>query len=143
MLMNRLSPLHLLEEMQNTFNRFDEVAGGNRPRLAERYPAICGWSDDKSNYVEVELPGMALEDLEIVVKDGQLLTIKGRRKETQTEGVQWLRRERGFGAFERHLRLPELVDQDNVEASLKNGVLTIALPKSPSVLPRRIQVRAE
>jgi len=142
MLMNRLSPLHLLNEMQQAFNLFEGAATSQRPLAPAGYPPISAWSDDQNFYLEAELPGMSLEQLEIFVTDSQTLTIKGRREECRAEGATWLQRERGFGAFERQITLPGAIDSEGVDATLAEGVLTILLPKARELRPRRITVKA-
>jgi HSP20 family protein len=142
MLLNRLSPRHLFEEVQKAFDSFDELTA-SRPQLSPAgFPALNAWSDEDNFYLEAEIPGMSLDDLEIFVSDGQVLTIKGRRSEAQIEGANWLRRERGSGAFERRIQLPGPINQDGVDATLKQGVLTIKLPKAQEIRPKRISVKA-
>jgi len=143
MLMNRLSPRHLFEEVQKAFDSFHELAPSNRPQLSPAsFPALNAWSDEDHFYLEAEIPGMSLEDLEIFVSDGQILTIKGRRAEAQVDGANWLRRERGSGAFERRIQLPGPINQDGVDATLKQGVLMMKLPKAQEIRPKRISVKA-
>jgi len=143
MLMNRLSPRHILEEVQNAFDSFDELRSSVRPQLsAASFPALNAWSDEDHFYLEAEIPGMSLDDLEIFVSDGQVLTIKGGRGESQVEGANWLRRERGSGAFERRIQLPGPIDQNSVDATLRQGVLTMKLPKAQEIRPKRISVKA-
>jgi HSP20 family protein len=142
MLMNRVSPLQLVNEMRSTFDLLNNLTGPNRPNFAPAsYPAINAWTEEEKFYVEAEIPGMSFEDLEIFVTEGRILTIKGQRSECKPENGKWLGRERGCGPFERRIQLPGLVDQENVEATLKNGVLTVALPKAPQFRARRIEVK--
>lgn len=103
-------------------------------------PALNVWEDERSLYVEAELPGLKMEDLELLVSGGEL-TIKGQRPEAGGEGVTYHRRERERGDFTRVIRLPVAVEADKVEASLKAGILTIRLPKSDSARMRRIEVK--
>ena len=141
MLLNRLSPLRLLE-MNSPLDLFDGLAG-DRPIFAPSgYPALNCWSDEGNFYVEAELPGIDMNELEIFVDRGNLLAIKGRRKEGQCENGKWLRRERGYGEFERRMELPGPVAEDGIEASLQNGVLSITLPKAPTIRPRKIEVKS-
>jgi len=141
MLLNRFSPLRLLE-MGYPLDVLGELAG-TRPTFAPTgYPALNCWTDDSNFYVEAELPGIGMNDLEIFVDQGNLLTIKGRRNECQCESGKWLRRERGYGEFERRMELPGPVAEDGIEASLKNGVLSIKLPKAAQIRPRKIEVKA-
>lgn len=148
MLTVRYSPLrHWQQEMDRMQNQvrqwFDEVSTAARPALAPAaFPAFNAWEDSESFYVEAELPGLKLEDVEIYVSEERVLTVKGQRSELVQSKGKWLRRERGFGAFERSLQLPGPIDADRVEASLRNGVLTVTLPKAPEIRPKRIEVKA-
>lgn len=92
-------------------------------------------------FVEMELPGLELEDLEILIV-GNKLTVKGERKRPSLDGMRWLHQERGFGSFQREFLLPERVEGDKVDAKLNCGVLTITLPKRAEDKPRRIEVRS-
>ena len=100
------------------------------------------WEDDEHLFVEAELPGMELGDLEIYVH-GDQLAVKGERKEPTCEKSTWHRRERGYGKFARVLELPVSVEEDKVQASFKNGVLTVTLPKRAEAKPRRIEIHAD
>jgi HSP20 family protein len=143
MLMNRLAPRHLFEEVQNAIDLFDELAVASRPQLSPAsFPALNAWSDEENFYLEAEIPGMSLDELEIFVSDGKILTIKGRRADLQIEGANWLRRERGSGSFEREIQLPGRIDQNAVDATMKQGVLTLKLPKAQEIRPKRISVKA-
>jgi HSP20 family protein len=108
---------------------------------AGAFPALNVWEDDDAYHVSSELPGLELEDLEILVNGGKQLTIKGERKEPQVDDATWHRRERGFGSFARAVDLPGLVDSERVQARFHNGVLTVDLPKAEQAKPRRITVQ--
>jgi HSP20 family protein len=69
------------------------------------------------------------------------LTVKGRREFSTEEGTVFHRRERRTGEFTRTLTLPVDVDPDKVEATLKDGVLTVVMPKSKAALARKIAVK--
>ncbi|NLS91475.1 MAG: Hsp20/alpha crystallin family protein [Planctomycetaceae bacterium] len=134
--MNRLH-----EEMNRVFDRC-----GYRDRLsgmASAYPALDLWQDQDNLYVEAELPGMKLEDLEIYVTGDNQLSVKGSRRVPEQEKATWHRRERTYGEFTRVVSLPFPVNAGKVRASLKHGVLTITLPKVEATKPRRIEVKAE
>jgi len=143
MLLNRLSPLHLLDEVERSFAPLTQSFAGTRPVLSpQAFPALNAWDDAEHFYLEADVPGLTLNNLAIFVTDGRVLTIKGERTECECENGKWLRRERGYGSFERQIDLPGPVNEEQVEASLKNGVLTITLPKAEEIRPRRIQVKA-
>lgn len=128
-------------EMDRMFRRF---GFGDRARLPSiTYPALDMWQDDACFYVEAELPGMEIGDLDISVTGGDQLTIRGERNPPSVEKGNWHRQERGYGKFSRVLTLPCEVKTDEVEANLKDGVLTVKLPKSEAARPRRLAIKAE
>ena len=106
-----------------------------------RFPAINVWETESSLHAEAELPGLKMEDLEILVKGNELM-IKGERKHLEQEGIKYHRRERGTGPFRGVVQLPADIDVDKVEATLENGVLTVRMPKSEKARPRKIEVKA-
>src|SRR4051794_13050483 len=107
-----------LQQFQSEMNRlFDRwTPNGGPAGLAAAYPALNVWEDADQVFVEAELPGLKLEDLEIFVTGGNQLTIKGERKPPTPEKGVWHRQERGFGTFVRTLTLPFPVDADKVDA---------------------------
>lgn len=131
----------LQDEMNRVFRRYGN--GNWSPSGAATYPALNLWEDEDNLFVEAELPGMELEDLEIYVNAGNQLTIKGERKQPVAEQGIWHRQERGQGAFSRAVELPTHVDTDKVTAELKQGVLLVRLPKREEAKPRKISVKAE
>jgi HSP20 family protein len=89
-----------------------------------------------------DLPGVRQEDLEINLT-GSRLTVTGKREpEERKEGENFFATERSFGGFSRTFSLPEGVDPNAVGAELKNGVLTLTVPKVPEVQPRKISIQA-
>lgn len=145
MLSVRFSPWN---DMYRELNRMrEELEGlfgartnGRRPR-EEAFPPLNVWEDDECFYVEAELPGLALDDLDISLSNENTLVLRGERKEPEAGRGQWLRRERAFGRFERTVTLPGPVNPDQVEAQFKQGVLTVRLPKAPELRPRKIEVK--
>lgn len=135
-------PWNDVQRFRSEVNRLLTAYGGARP-LAASFPVMNVWHDDSNLYVEAELPGMELSDLEIYVQGGNQLTVKGERKLPEIEDAVWHRRERGFGSFMRVLSLPVPVDADKVQAKLVSGVLTITLPKSELAKPRKITIQVE
>jgi HSP20 family protein len=107
-------------------------------------PAIDVVDEEKAYRVTAELPGLAEKDIE-VTKDGDLLTIKGEKKEEREENDKgYFLSERHFGSVERSLRLPEGIDDAKIEAKFENGVLTVVLPKTPEAVtkPKKIAIKA-
>ncbi len=111
------------------------------PALVRGQPLMNVWEKDDAVMVEMELPGVKSEQLDVSVV-GNELTVKVDRPDTAQEGATYHRRERPVGRFTRLLRLPTEVDAARVEAELRNGVLTITLPKAEKAKPRRITVAA-
>jgi HSP20 family protein len=106
------------------------------------FPAMDLWEDGENFYAEVEVPGLKMEDVEILVH-GNELTVKGSPEpEEEREGVNFHVRERSVGEFGGKVQLPKDVDVEKVEAELENGVLRIKLPKASSALPRKVEVRS-
>lgn len=102
------------------------------------FPVDIRISDDEY-MVEAFLPGVATEDLDIQI-ESNVVTIKGELKIERNEDDRYLLRERPSGMFQRAIELPDDVDADKVEAELKNGVLTLRLPKSELAKPRKIKI---
>jgi len=108
---------------------------------------FSGWSpaldvsDDKDNLVvKVELPGLKKEEINLSLHDG-VLTISGERKrEVEKKDGESFRSERYFGKFQRSVTLPTAVDSNKVNASYKDGVLTVELPKAEEAKPKQIAV---
>jgi len=130
----------LREEMDRVFGNFFAPTDGGFASVRGAFPSLNVWEDDQAFVAEAEIPGLKMDDLEIFVV-GDELTIKGERKPCDCKDVTYHRRERGTGAFSRVLRLPAEVDAEKVEATLKDGVLTVRLAKAQAVLPRKIEVK--
>jgi HSP20 family protein len=80
--------------------------------------------------ITAELPGMDEKNIEIKLSNGNL-TISGEKKEEKEEKeASYYMTERRYGSFQRSFRLPESIDSERIEATFKNGVLTISLPKT-------------
>jgi HSP20 family protein len=98
---------------------------------------------DDAYVAELEMPGMKAEDFKVEVLEG-VLSIRGERKQEKEEKTKrWHRTERLYGSFERRVALPNLVDAEKVDASYKDGVLTVTVPKAPGAKPKTIQVRVQ
>jgi len=97
------------------------------------------WEDESQVYLEIDMPGVASEGLDVTVEKG-LLQIAAQRKAAESER-KVIADHRRYGKFEHLLKLPEHIDADSVQAELHDGVLTITLAKKPQVQPKRIEVR--
>jgi len=108
---------------------------------------FSGWSpaldvfDNKDNLVvTAELPGMKKDEINLSLHDG-VLTVSGERKhEREAKEGGTFRSERYFGKFQRSVTLPSAVDSSKVNASYKDGILTVELPKAEEAKPKQIAV---
>jgi HSP20 family protein len=92
--------------------------------------------------VRAELPGMEAKDIEITLTD-DLLTISGEKKRDKEDRKEnYHRLERQYGSFSRSICLPAAVKGDAIDASYKDGVLTVTLPKTEEQKPRRIEIES-
>lgn len=127
--------------MNSLFNDFDRSASlGSAWMNTETYPRT-NLSDTGDNLeLLAELPGVAKEDLQIKIQ-GNYLQINGSRKTEAPEGFKTHRNERSAGTFSRSFTLPYEVDASKVEATLKDGLLTLVLPKAETAKPRQITIQ--
>jgi len=113
-------------------------------RLGRRFalsPAVDISETDKEYRVSVELPGIEKDDIQVSIDQGRL-TISGEKKEEQKEEKEnFLRVERSYGTFTRTIPLPATVNEEAAEASFKDGVLTIRLPKTAEGRGKRIEIK--
>lgn len=137
----RFSPLSGLRlEMDRLFDRLFAGSPGALPAWQRTYPAMNVWEENDGFVIEAELPGIQMKDLDISVQ-GEELTVRGQMGTKGPEGAAWHRRERTTGEFERIITLPTPVKEEGVEATLKDGVLAIRLPKRDEVRPRKVDVK--
>jgi len=129
-------------EMDRLFNRFFNL-GPSEAGLEEGewMPLVDVSETGKEVLVNAEVPGMDPKDIDISLS-GNLLTLKGERKhEEEKKGKSFHRIERSYGAFTRTIQLPAEVDSNKVDASYKDGVLTIRMPKTKEESVRKIEVK--
>lgn len=98
--------------------------------------------ETKEGYVfKADLPGIKEEDLDVSVS-GSRLTVSGKREyEERHEGERYYCAERSYGSFTRTFTLPEGIDPGNIEANLRDGVLTLMVPKKETEQPRKISLK--
>jgi HSP20 family protein len=130
-------------EMDRLFDRLAEHRWNELPALGDWAPSMDVSETKDSLVCKVEVPGMEQKDIQISLQEN-LLTIKGEKKQEKEEKDEHYHRiERSYGAFTRSLRLPVAVDAGKVTATVKNGVLTVTLPKTPAAKGTTIPVKAE
>lgn len=132
------SPWTEMQRLHAEMNRlFDESQRETRSAV----PPINVWSNDKGARLIAQLPGYRPDDVEITVV-GDTLTLKGTRRDEQSSGGELTthRAERIASEFTRSFQLPFRVEEGDVAARFKNGLLEIELPRARAERPRRITV---
>jgi len=103
-------------------------------------PPCNAYEDEHGFHIQVAIPGVDRQDMQILFEDG-VLTVKGERKEHSVDQARrYFAQEIGRGGFTRSFRLPSYIDPDKVSASYKDGVLVLGLPKREEAKPRRIEI---
>ena len=131
-------PFFEIRRLQDDVGRL--IGGGRRLRGAET-PAVNIYTKDNDAIVTAEVPGYEPGDIEVSVVQNTL-TIRGNPGEEPTEGRGYHRRERHTGGFVRSLELPFNVEGGAVEAGLRDGVLSITLPRAEEDKVKTIAVKA-
>ena len=142
----RYEPASLVSQLQDEINRvFTALSGaeGSSGATSAWVPPVDITEYTDRFELQVDLPGVEPEKVDITLEDG-VLSISGER-EPQTrraddDAEARTRIERGHGRFYRRFVLPETVDSERVQAPGRNGVLAITIPKQAKALPRRIKV---
>lgn len=135
---------HPVHQLRREMDRLLNGLAGNVgeiawPVVGRVRPAVNVWETDDALKIELELPGVQSDQIELSVT-GDELSIKVERPDTEPQNATYHRRERAVGSFARVVRLPLEVDADRVEAELRHGVLTMTLGKAQSARPRKIEV---
>jgi len=140
------NPSRELAELSDHLNRaFARMPrGGNENEamtVADWIPPV-DISETAAEYlIKAEIPEVKKEDVKVTLEHG-VLTIQGmRRRETEEKGKKYHRVERSYGSFVRSFSLPDFVDDAKVQAVVKDGILTLHLPKSEQAKPKAIEVK--
>lgn len=103
-------------------------------------PKVDIWETEAGYNLEVEIPGVDKDGVDVKLEDG-VLSILGRVHPDDTNGFEKVHSEYEFGNYERQFQISEVIDETNIKASIKNGVLQLELPKRESAKPKRIEVK--
>jgi HSP20 family protein len=139
----RWEPLADFGKLRSVFNDlFDENFDHSwaLPRISKSYPAVDVLESKDSYLIRAELPGMKKEDIKVEVKNGTLVVSGESKSEKPAEGVEYRHVERVAAKFWRSFSLPETVTQDGIEATYKDGILEIRVPKAEQAKPRQIEI---
>ena len=145
----RWNPFQELHVMQDAINRlFDDTFSSRYPKKHDEEgglfsPLVDIYETKEEIRMDVELPGMKLEDIKVNIEEDSL-HIEGERKdETVSKDRNYHRVERIYGKFSRSFNLPSNVEKQKINAVFKEGVLKITLPKKESVKPKQIPISVE
>lgn len=144
----RYEPWSVVSQLQNEINRvFGNLSDtDSNSATSEWSPAVDVREYSDRFQLLLDVPGVEPKDVEITLDNG-VLTVSGNRTEEKAVGSngaeqpQQQRLERRLGRFYRRFILPDTADAENVNASGRNGVLEIQIPKQPKAQPRRIAVK--
>lgn len=139
----RWEPFAGFGNIRSMFNDlFDENLDRSsaQPTPSKWHPAVDVLESKDSYVIRAELPGMKREDIKVEVKDGTLVLSGERTSEKPAEGVEYRHVERVNAKFWRSFSLPETVKHDGIEATYKDGLLEIRVPKAEEAKPRQIEV---
>ena len=132
---------NLQQEIDHLFDSFPFFGNEDGDRSAVWAPRMDLTEDDGHYVVRMDLPGLTKKDINVALQDNRLV-VSGERKEEKTEAKEGFRRqERHVGTFYRACAFPMPVDEDAVEASFANGVLTVHVKKTEEVKPKQIEIR--
>jgi HSP20 family protein len=141
------SPFQQFNRLRNEIDRlFGSFTGESTPAAPDFFeqwaPSVDMYDDKDKITVCAELPGMKKEDIDISLT-GNTLSISGERKHEDTSGKKGenYRSERYFGRFHRSMTLPHAVDANRINATYKDGVLNITLPKTEEARRKQIEVK--
>lgn len=121
------------------FDRFFDNVFANFGNSKSHIPAVDVSEDNSAFYIEAELPGYNMSDVNVHV-DKHVLHISSEKKE-EKNNRKYLIRERFSATFDRAFTLPENINEEAIEATFRDGVLHITLPKLPDEQPKKITVK--
>ena len=141
----RWEPFRELAALQGEMSRWmNQVAGsgspGNGGNTSTWLPAVDVWETEGELVLSFDLPGVEEDRISVELEDG-VLTVSGERERTEkSEGDRFYRYERRLGQFSRSVTLPQGVNEDEIKAVYKAGVLEVRVPKPEEQKPRRIPI---
>ena len=139
MSLTQFDPLASIRLFEDAFTRMVNEPRANRPWS----PAVDIYETENDLVLKADVPEVDPKAIDVRVEN-QTLTISGERKfEHQNEGQGFHRIERSYGSFVRSFAVPNLFDTDKITAEVKNGVLSVTLPKKEAAKPRQVKVEVK
>jgi HSP20 family protein len=137
----RWDPFREVAAMQNQLSRllsgtFESAGNGSQSWV----PTLDAWETEDELVYAFDLPGVSQDKISVEVEDGTLTVSAERDRSTDVSQERYHRFERRFGSFARTVGLPQGITEDAINASYKDGVLEIHVPKPEQVKPKKIQI---
>jgi HSP20 family protein len=129
-----------LDRMKRHLDQLFAQSGKTRVKGAGVFPLVNLTENQEAYLLRAELPGVSAENLDIQTM-GRNISISGERRIETDRSAKYHRREREAGRFSRAVALPGEIDRDKIEATLKNGILELKVPKSEAAKPRKIDIK--
>jgi len=137
------SPLRDLGSLHDSIDQFFEESFPVMSKVNLPVPTVNVYEKDNAVVVKADLPGIKEEDLSVEVSEDHLVIRGERKSEEEVDEKNYYRRETSFGSFLRTIPLPSEVDKDKVEAELKDGILTISMPKAALPEPKITKIKVK
>ena len=137
------------QEFENLLERYSKGGGSRLGKQLDADMSFADWApsvdieeNDDKYMIRADLPGVEKKDIDVKLENG-VLSIRGEKQlETETgKGTKQHRRERFHGTFARSFTLPDAVKSDAVDASYRDGVLTLHIPKMEQAKPKSIDIK--
>ncbi len=141
----RYEPFNVLNQLHGQINRilereFDQ--GASSAATADWIPPADIEEYSDRFVLKLDVPGVDVAAIDITLDKGVLSVTGERARAADDKAVERSRTERPYGRFHRRFTLPDTVDAANVQATGRNGIVEVTIPKQPKAQPRRIQVAA-
>ena len=140
------------QEFENLLDRYSKSSGGNLSRPFNTDLSFADWApsvdiEEKTDryLIKADLPGVARDDIEVKLENG-ILSIRGEKRSEKTTDQEDGKRhhtERFHGSFARSFTLPDAVRAEEIDASYRDGVLSLTIPKAESEKPKSINIRVD
>lgn len=143
------SSLH--DELDKLVRSISHLTGMAVPRFSMEtdfenlllHPAIDIVDDKESFKVVAELPGMGEDDIQVSISDGMLVIRGSKETSRKDQGKNYMKREIGYGRYERTISLPETVEIEKAKASFKKGMLWVHIPKKAESIKKSRELKIE
>ena len=130
-------------DLDSVFNSFFNAPVFKDSCNCDFMPRVDIVEDKDTLSIQFELPGMKKEEIKVVVEDGTVTVSGERNQDVKEEGTNYIRTERSYGAFSRSFTLPDNIDNENISADYKDGLLHVMMQKTEQAKPKEIAVEVK